>query len=68
MLKYWFKVLGHFFIGFGLALSIHDYILECIDPWRWMPHGFWFGILSNIIGWILLSWKDLRSIYRRIVE
>jgi len=53
-----------FFLGLGLA--IHDFWLECPDPLRWPPHGFWWGCALVVVGYLLLTWahvKWLRKVY-----
>jgi len=39
--------------GFGIGVMIHDFFLQCPDPLRIPPHGFWWGLLCVIIAFIL---------------
>jgi hypothetical protein len=41
---------------FGMGLMTHDFILECqkiSDPYRFPPHGFWWGFLLIVISFII---------------
>jgi len=38
----------------GLGIMIHDFYIEALDPLRFPPHGFWIGLILNIIGLFLL--------------
>jgi len=57
------RVLGTALLWLGIGLSVHDFILECINPYRYPPHGFWYGILLIILGWILLIGKHIKEVY-----
>jgi len=52
----------------GIAFAIHDFILECqhiSDPYRFPPHGFWWGIIFIIVGLLLFSTEYVSWLEKR---
>jgi hypothetical protein len=44
----------------GVGFSVHDFILECqhiSDPYRFPPHGFYWGTLMIVLGLLLWTWE-----------
>jgi hypothetical protein len=44
----------------GAGFAIHDFILECqhiSDPYRFPPHGFYWGMLMIIVGLLFWTWE-----------
>ncbi|MEM1523528.1 MAG: hypothetical protein QXU69_10885 [Thermofilaceae archaeon] len=40
--------------GLGLGTAIHDFFVECADPLRFPPHGFWIGACLVVIGHLMV--------------
>lgn len=51
----------------GTGLTVHDFILECqkiADPYRFPPHGFWWGTLLIVIGLALMSGEIIQTVQK----
>jgi len=44
-----------YFFGFGVA--VHDFFVECANPLRYPPHGFWYGVSAMTIGFVLAYYQ-----------
>ncbi|MEM1589683.1 MAG: hypothetical protein QW175_04645 [Candidatus Bathyarchaeia archaeon] len=42
-----------FLFGFGLGIVIHDFFVECADPLRLPPHGFWYGVMFILVAFVM---------------
>jgi len=52
----------------GIGLCVHDFILECqkiSNPYRFPPHGFWWGTLSIVLGFIMVTWEHIKWLKRK---
>jgi hypothetical protein len=45
------------FFGIGWGLTVHDFFVECNNPLRFPPHGFWYGILLVTTGFFLSTYE-----------
>ncbi|MEM2449033.1 MAG: hypothetical protein QXT14_08825 [Candidatus Bathyarchaeia archaeon] len=61
----WSLVLAYILFGLGLGLSVHDFFVECSDPLRFPPHGFWLGVFFIIVSVIMLSSEYLKTAVRK---
>jgi len=48
----------------GISLSVHDFFCECKDPLRLPLHGFWYGVIFILIGFILVLYNYIEFILR----
>lgn len=48
----WRERLPDLAFALGAGLCIHDFMVECADPLRIPPHGFWIGLALMAVAYL----------------